>query len=279
MTQQTVFVAFLSPAGTTRTVGRAIAEAAESLGRKAVLLDLFRPEETSGLIKELKKGDVLFAGSPVYSQHALPQVMDFLAGLPERAGCFAAPFATYGTVSSGVALREMAAVLADKGTALLGGIKVPTLHSMLWTSAEPLGKGRPDSEDLALVKRFAARVLEKSGMPDCLALQVSQLDYQGEKVQEAARNSGIAHLKTLLPPHEVNTETCTQCGTCAESCPTANISLSPTPVFSDRCIFCFNCVRLCEPGALTNLATTVLEGEIHKRADFFAEPVEVKAFV
>lgn len=271
MNNANVFVAYLSPAGTTRLVAQTLVEAAGADGREPVLLDLAQAEKP-----ELSPGDVLFVGSPVYAQHALPAVLDFIAKLPESPGAFAAPFATYGTVSSGVALHEMAEALEKKGMTLLGGIKVPTLHSMLFTSESPLGAGRPDSEDLARVREFAGAVRQKMEAPEPEGLALSDFAIYSDKVKEAAPKSGIATLKGMFPPMELNQEACTQCGICADNCLMRNIELSPYPVLADRCILCLNCVRLCPEQAMANPIMALIEPEIKKRADFFQEPPEVR---
>ena len=58
-----------------------------------------------------------------------------------------------------------------------------------------------------------------------------------------------------------------------------NISLSPFPVLGDRCILCFNCVRLCEPEAMSNPVLAMLEPEIRKRQEAFREPMETRFFI
>ena len=55
-------------------------------------------------IEETEERVCLFIGSPVYSSHALPLMMGFIARLPQRREAYAAPFATWGGVTSGLTL-------------------------------------------------------------------------------------------------------------------------------------------------------------------------------
>jgi ferredoxin/flavodoxin len=279
MKKGTVWVVYLSPAGTTRQVAEMIADEAERLGRTVNLHDLAGSEPQARIRENLSPGDILFAGSPVYAHHPVPQVSDFLAGLPESTGVFAAPFVTYGCVASGVALHDMALALDKKGLGVLGGIKVLAQHSMLWHAETPLGQGHPDSGDEEKVREFVRTVLGKTEAQEAAVLSPEALNYQGELVRKTAAEASLTALKSMFPPLELDAEACTQCGVCADACPAANITLSPDPVFGDRCILCFNCVRLCEPGAVTHPVLAVIEPEIHKRQATFNESQETRFFV
>ena len=274
-----IWVAYFSPAGTTMQVAEIIAEEARRHGRSAHLLNLTDPEtDTGDIYGGFSSGDILFVGSPTYALHPLPRVMDFISALPQTPGAFAAPFVTYGGVTSGVALHDMAKDLEAKNLGLLGGIKVVALHSLLWQSDAPFGKGRPDAQDAAKIQEFVRIVLNKAGEPSPGLLSPEVLNYQGDIVKQAAEQASLQNLKNMFPPIELDNDACTQCGVCEEACPTANITLSPFPEFSDRCVLCFNCIRLCEPEALTNPVLSMLEGEIQKRKEAFKEPEETRFF-
>ena len=278
----TVWVAYFSPAGTTMQVAEIIAEEAERQGRSAHLLNLADPEadtEIGRFYEGFASGDILFAGSPTYALHPVPRVVDFISTLPETPGAFAVPFVTYGGVTSGLALYDMAKDLKAKKLGLLGGIKVVAVHSLLWQSDAPLGKGRPDAEDMVKIQEFVRMVLKKAGEPAPNLLSPDVLNYQGDSVKQAAEQSSLQGLKEMFPPIEADNDACTQCGACEEACPTANITLSPFPEFSDRCILCFNCIRLCEPEALSNQVLPMLEGEIHKRKEAFKETEETRFLI
>lgn len=275
------WVAYFSPAGTTMQVAEIIAEEAEKQGRSAHLLNLAGPEAdtvTRRIYEGFASRDILFVGSPTYAMHPVPRVMDFISGMPETPGAFAAPFVTYGSVTSGLALHDMAKGLEANNLGLLGGIKVVAVHSMVWQSDSPIGKGRPDEEDAAKIREFVRIVLKKADQLEPNPLSPDDLNYQGETVQQISAQMSLKILKNMIPPIELDNDACTQCGVCEEACPTANITLSPFPEFSDRCVLCFNCVRLCEPEALSNQVLPILEGEIRKHQEMFKETEETRFF-
>ncbi|MFP4039969.1 MAG: EFR1 family ferrodoxin [Desulfosudaceae bacterium] len=281
--KQKVWIVLASPAGTTLRVAGTIKKTAEAEGAQVNLVDLAASGNTSDkteeLCQSLAAGDLLFVGSPTYANHALPLIMDFLARLPEVPGARAAVFTTYGMVSSGITLYEMASVLAEKGMIVLGGIKVPAAHSMLWQDEDQPGKNRPGDQDLAEVSRFAGKILEQSAVDSSPGISVDVLNYQRQEVREKAAESGLHVLKPMLLPMGVDEEACTECGLCVENCPGGNITLDPKPVFGDNCLVCFNCVRVCDEGAITNSVLSMIGPEIRKRMDFFQEPAEVRMFV
>lgn len=276
----TIWVAYFSPAGTTRQVAEIIAQEGERRGQSVELQDLAGRETDAGRIHEdFSPGDVLFVGSPVYARHPVPHVMEFLSKLPDTPGSFAAPFVTYGVVTSGRALYDMAKIMDSKGLQVLGGIKVLAVHSLLWQSDDPVGKGHPDAEDAARIREFVCLILEKKECEKAKTLPLEALEYNEKMMEEAAGQSALEVLKSMVLPLELVTEACTQCGVCADSCPVENIVLSPYPEFGDRCIVCFNCTRLCEADAVSNQAIPMFESHIRERLEFFNEPQETRFFV
>jgi ferredoxin len=176
--------------------------------------------------------------------------MDFISKLPVSKGSYAVPFVTWGGVSSGVALHEMGKMLGEKGYTILGAAKVLAVHSMMWQFKNPLGEGNPDSEDDAMIKGLVGDVNSKllSGVKKPIPLE--DLNYQPEEVQEAMQKVNIEVAKQMLPPRKLDEEACTKCGICEEECSAQAIKCDPYPQFGDECFLCYNCVRLCEEGAI-----------------------------
>ena len=86
-----IWVAYLSPAGTTKQVAEIIAQEVERKGYSAHLQDLAGRKPNVGRIYEdFSPGDMLFVGSPVYAHHPLPHVTECLSGVT-TAFAFAKP--------------------------------------------------------------------------------------------------------------------------------------------------------------------------------------------
>ena len=244
-------IVFFSPAGTTRRVALHIEHCLAERGITARLVDLGLPAggpvQAGGL--GLDGPCCLWIGSPVYCDHALPLVAEWIEGLEPSARGWAVPFVTWGGVTSGLALPELADLLQTRGFQTVGAAKVLAEHSSLWAAAEPLGAGRPDAADLAQVRDLVARVVANLAQAAPVPLDLRLLDYLSPSLRTEAASKSLAKAKSMMPaPRAIETR-CTQCGECVAVCPVGAITLDPYPVMADSCILCQQCVRTCPEGA------------------------------
>jgi ferredoxin/flavodoxin len=245
-------IVYSSPAGTTRHVAEVIKSMLNDAGCLSEIFDLGEKEDClrfKSAQKSFASGDCLWIGSPVYTYHALPGVMDFISGLPRDRGVFAVPFVTWGAVSSGLALPEMGRQLEDKGYRIAGAAKIAAVHSLLWQVENPLGNNRPDSTDDALICDLVKKIYAKINLNEFKAYPLEKLNYQPGPVQKAMQEMSLEKARTMFPKIEADQELCTKCGMCEDVCPVKAMTCSPYPEVGDNCIFCFNCVRLCEEQA------------------------------
>ena len=250
MTQHTIV--FFSPAGTTRRVAHHLERCLAEHGVTARLVDLGVP--AGGPVPAdrlgLDRPSCLWIGSPVYCDHALPLVAEWIEGLPHSTRGFAVPFVTWGGVTSGLALPELAEALPARGFQTVGAAKVLAEHSSLWAAAEPLGAGRPDAADLAQVRELVAAVVANLGQAAPAPLDLRRLDYLSPSLRTEAASKSLAKAKSMRPaPRAVETR-CTRCGECAAACPVGAITLDPYPVMAEHCVRCQQCVRICPEGAV-----------------------------
>ncbi|MEF8824584.1 MAG: 4Fe-4S binding protein [Desulfohalobiaceae bacterium] len=281
MTETEHGIVYCSPAGTTRKVARAIEEALRKAGRRAALFDLARigPAEIREYFLGYGGPRCLWVGSPVYAQHPVPPVLDFLDQLPEASEKrVAVPFVTFGAVSSGVALPEMADKLAAKGYSAAGAVKVVAEHSSMWRSEKPLGQNRPAEEDLAQVRVVADRVLHKLDSGQWEPLSQQRLDYQPQWLKEEAAAMSIERVKGFHPGYTLNESRCTQCGICEQECPAGAIRLDPYPVRDESCFLCNNCARLCPEEAML-IDTEPIEKRVREMAQQTPEAKETEIFL
>jgi len=275
-------IVYCSPAGSTRQVAETIKAALHHLDIPCVAADIGSPEgreSAAQAVRDMAASTCLFVGSPVYVNHAVPPVDDFISSLPTGTRAAAVPFVTWGGASSGVALHDMGGALLDKGLRLLGAAKVLGLHSMMWRSQNPVGEGRPNAEDHRKVQQLAEAVIQRllAGEAD-KTLPLEDLDYQPAAFREELAAASLEKAKGHMPRRAVHENRCTECGVCAEVCPTDAVELSPFPTFNDRCIFCFNCVRECPEDVITaDLSKTA--GMIRARADRFNEQPGTRVFL
>jgi ferredoxin/flavodoxin len=245
------FIVFSSPAGSTRHVAAVIEKELIRMAADVQSLDLKDQSKWSkfqNLIMSAAKNACLFIGSPVYRGLAVPPVMSFIEGLGQVKQHYVVPLATWGGASSGIALWQMGKALKDKGFAIAGAAKVFGFHSIMFAESDPLGQGRPNSEDDEVIRQMVARIY-KDLCDNCISpLLLDNLDYQPEAV--ASKNKGSLAQPWKITPKIVHEAKCTQCGICREECPVEAISLTPYPQFGSSCIDCLNCVRLCPEKAV-----------------------------
>lgn len=271
-------IVYCSPAGTTRHVAQIIEKELKDKSAEVFTADLAK-EDGSEIISRIQAGEkpILFIGSPVYAGRPIPPVMNFIARLPQNAGICAVPFVTWGCVSSGIALQDMGKALTEKGCLLPGAAKVGAVHSMMWRSDSPLGKGHPNAEDDQMIRELVGRVLKNAGQSPVSGPSLSDLAYQPENLQTEMAKVTLEAAKGHMPKKTVDEKLCTQCGICAEICPVQTITLSPLPEFGKDCICCFKCVRECpETAILADLEP--VEKRIRGRAAQLAEQPFTKIF-
>ncbi|MBN1364531.1 MAG: EFR1 family ferrodoxin [Syntrophaceae bacterium] len=274
------FIVYISPAGTTESVARKIETRLTALGESFTACNLGKkPCDQSGLYLALAADTetLLFVGSPVYSSHAVPTIINFIDQLPKAKNCWAVPFVTWGGATSGVALHEMGKSLLGRGFTLAGAAKVMAVHSLMWQLPDPVGAGRPNEDDLNLVSLLVSDVIKNIKSGSTLQLSIDRLNYQpAEHVPEMLRLS-VAKAKTILPPRVVDPERCTLCGYCRDNCPVSAIELNPLPDFLPDCFICFNCVRLCPENAILVDMKPVYE-RILSRVSHYAESPATEVF-
>jgi len=250
---QKTLIVFSSPAGTTRHVAQVISNSLKDLGYEPTVYDIGDRGDRSKIISQAKNlvdKCCLWIGSPVYAGHAVPPITDFISKLLPSNGSYAVPFVTWGAVTSGIALHEMGKTLNEKGYTILGAAKVLAVHSLMWDCENPLGEGHPNAEDDTMIKKFVEKIDAKLSNEDRQPLMREDLNYQPKEIQESMQKVNIEIAKQLIPPRQLDESVCTQCGKCKDVCPADAITLNPYPQFGSECFLCYNCVRLCEEGAI-----------------------------
>lgn len=277
-----VFIVYFSPAGSTRHVAGVIEKQFRALGTDVWVLDLGEcrdgTTQISQQIEESKDNSCLFIGSPVYVSHAVPPVMECIAGIKENTGAFAVPFVTWGGACSGISLFEMGKALLNKGITLLGAAKILAVHSLMWQLEHPLGKGHPDSNDDRMVEDLVNHIHHKLHSDIPKGIKLSDLGYQTKENHLEMEKISLKAAKAQMPRREIDTTLCTQCQICQEVCPVDAIALTPYPEFGHNCIFCFSCMKKCPEQAIKSDLSEIWQ-RIKDRAAFFSEHPHSQLFL
>ena len=230
-------IAHFSPTGGTKKVADAIAT---GFNTPVVEIDLTKSDASV----TLGEHDGLMVVLPVYAGR-VPQIsLERLAALKGK-GQKAVAVVVYGNREYEDALLETKDALEANGFHVIAAAAFIAEHSIV----RSIAAGRPDAEDEAICRQFAADLIAKAD--NATPVQVP----------------GNSPYKELKPPafHPAANESCVKCGACAEQCPLGAIPLEdPSQTNNDVCINCMRCVQVCPqqcralPDAFLNMVTQML---------------------
>ena len=241
-------IAHFSPTGGTKKVADAIAA---GLDTPVVELDLTRADATA----TLGENDALMAVLPVFAGR-VPQIsLERLSALKGN-GQKAVAVVVYGNREFDDALLETKDALGANGFRVIAAAAFIAEHSIV----RSIANRRPDAEDEALCRRFAADVMAKAD--DASPVRVP----------------GNTPYKELKPSafHPAANETCTKCGTCADQCPVGAIPMDdPSQTNHDLCINCMRCVEGCpqQCRALPDAFLAMITKMLNENAAGYKKPV------
>ena len=211
-------IAHFSPTGGTKKVADAIAA-----GFNVPVLEMDLTKADSSVT--LGENDALMAVLPVYAGR-VPQIsLERLAALRGN-GQKAVAVVVYGNREYEDALLETKDALEANGFQVIAAAAFIAEHSIV----RSIANRRPDAEDKALCRQFAADVMAMKD--DTAPVQVP----------------GNTPYKELKPSafHPAANENCIQCAVCVELCPVGAIPLDdPSQTNNDVCINCMRCVQVC----------------------------------
>lgn len=221
-----------SPTGTTRKILQAISEGVG--GAHCEHFDCTLP----GNCPERDDANLFIVGAPVYGGRLPKEMLARLAGLRGQETP-AVLVVVYGNRAYEDALLELRDWAVAHGFAPVAAAAFVAEHSFSCIEY-PIASSRPDQSDLACAVRFGELVRAKLALHGMTEMELS--------IPGGRPYRDYAVLPRTSPISRQ--DACSNCGACANVCPTGAISLNPVASTDrDRCLLCFACVRRCRRGA------------------------------
>lgn len=246
MNINTVWSIYFSATGTTKTVAATLGQAlAELLGAEYREAGFTLPRERERTWN-LSPEDLAVVGVPVYAGRVpnllLPYIKDGIKGR----NTLAVPVVLFGNRDFDDGLIELRDVLWDNGLRPVSAGAFVGEHAF----SRCLGAGRPDEEDLTMVKQLAEQTAQK----------VHRLETPPE---QPVRVEGCSPVRPYYTPRDrygnpinilkvkpkTREDLCVGCGLCARLCPMGSIDPEQVSQVTGVCIKCCACVKSCPVGA------------------------------
>ena len=244
---KTVWAVYFSGTGTTQKVATTLAKSvAQSLGAEYQEYCFNLPAARE---KELTftPEDLVVLGVPVYAGRVpnllLPYVRDSIHG----GGALAVPVVLYGNRNFDDGLMELRNVARDNGFHPIAAGAFVGEHSF----STILGAGRPDAEDMALVRDLAGKTAGKvKALTEAPAQAVEVEGCDPIRPYYTPRDRHGEPIKDFLKAKPVtDPDKCVKCGLCARLCPMGSIDPADVSNVAGKCIKCCACVKKCPTGA------------------------------
>ncbi|AKB20080.1 EFR1 family ferrodoxin [Methanosarcina sp. WWM596] len=228
---------YFSPTGTTKTVVQGIAHGINP--GTTELIDITRPDARKQPLMT-SENELLVLGVPVYMGRVPALLNEWLNSIQAH-NTPTVCVVVYGNREYDDALLELKNIVTKCGCIPIACAGYIGEHSFS-NSEMPTAEGRPDEDDLLHAEEFGRKIREKLQSVSAIS-QISDVQVPG--TYPYRRDTKLWIVDFIA----VNDE-CTQCGTCAELCPTGAIDPENSNLIdTGKCITCCACIKNCPQNA------------------------------
>ena len=267
---------FFSPCGNAEKAATIIARGIGDELNVPVEYDDFTLPENRMRKRLFEDDDLVVFALPVYAGRIPNKVLPFVQSLFEGNHTLVIPMVLFGNRSYDNALKELCFELDTKGFLPIGAAAWVSEHSF----SNKLASGRPDEEDIVMMREFAEAVMKKLKLRKSHSVaEQAEKEISGMIAERKAYDicpSDINHIfldideipgewpleKYYTPlgvdgkpafflkaKPKTDISKCNHCGICAVNCPMGSISREDVNVVSGICMKCQACVKKCPQGA------------------------------
>jgi ferredoxin len=255
-----------SPTGTSKTIIQGIARGIDH--STVELIDSTTPQARVETL-ETSANELLIVAVPVYMGRVPALLTEWLQAIRAH-DTPAVSVVVYGNRVYDDALIELNDMLAQRGCRPIAGAAFIGEHSFS-SAGTPTAEGRPDAADLHHAEAFGREIREK------LDIIPSVDRIPGVAIPGCRPYRGDSKLWTV--EFIAVNDACTQCGVCAEGCPTG--AIDPEEGYStnvEKCITCCACIKHCPAHARTMRPGLVRDASV-RLSTLYQERKEPEYFV
>ena len=238
---------YFSPTGTTKTVVQGIARGIDQY--PVEMIDITRPAARKKPL-QTSENELLVIAMPVYMGRVPALLMEWLQVIKAQKTPVVC-VVVYGNRAYDDALLELKNIMTKCGCKPIACAAYIGEHSFS-NPDSPVAEGCPDTQDLHHAELFGRRIDEKlqsiSSSDHISEINVPGIyPYRGDTILWSMDFIAVS-------------DKCTQCGVCAEGCPTGAIDPENNAwIDIEKCITCCACIKHCPEKARTIKAGLVKE--------------------
>ena len=233
-----IYAMFFSATDTTRkTVMTIASELSMELDHEFEVYDFTLPYMRESQ-PSFKEDDIVVFGTPVIAGRVPNVLLPYLKAL-DGGHALAIPVVLYGNRNYDDALIELRDLLEMAGFQTVAAGAFIGEHSF----SKTLAAGRPDDEDMKMMKKFAAEIVKKilCYKGDYPVYVKGEFPYRNY-YQPQDRHGNAIDIRKVKPKVS---DACNRCGLCVTVCPMGSISREDVSKYTGICMKCGACIKKC----------------------------------